>query len=98
MTRKSSLRERPRSDRSRRLSDWLNPAGEKKVHSLVDKVYQVPYPSTGIESLMARLNYIHSKEKLDVIIPNFDAELFPYIKLESRLKKLLKESFFRLPD
>lgn len=39
MTRTSSLCERPRSDRPRRLSNWLNPTGEKKVHSLVDKVY-----------------------------------------------------------
>jgi group II intron reverse transcriptase/maturase len=34
------MRERPRSDRPRRLADWLNPTGAKKVHSLVDKVYQ----------------------------------------------------------
>ena len=40
MARISSLRERPRSDRPRRLADWLNPTGETKVHSLVDKVYQ----------------------------------------------------------
>ena len=40
MTRTSSLSERPRSDRPRRLSDWLNPTGERKVHSLVDKVYK----------------------------------------------------------
>ena len=33
------MRERPRSSRPRRLADWLNPTGEKKVHSLVDKVY-----------------------------------------------------------
>jgi group II intron reverse transcriptase/maturase len=32
--------ERPRSWRPRRLADWLNPTGERKVHSLVDKVYQ----------------------------------------------------------
>ena len=36
----TSMRERPRSDRSRRLADWLNPADEKKVHSLVDKIYK----------------------------------------------------------
>jgi len=36
----TSMRERPRSDRPRRLADWLNPADEKKVHSLVDKVYK----------------------------------------------------------
>lgn len=40
MTRTSSLSERPRSDRPRRLSDWLNPTGERKVHSLVDKIYK----------------------------------------------------------
>jgi len=39
MTRTSSFSERPRSDRPRRLSDWLNPTDERKVHSLVDKVY-----------------------------------------------------------
>lgn len=40
MTRISSLSERPRSDGPRRLSDWLKPTDSKKVHSLVDKVYQ----------------------------------------------------------
>jgi group II intron reverse transcriptase/maturase len=34
------MSERPRSDRPRRLADWLNPTDEKKVHSLVDKVYK----------------------------------------------------------
>ena len=24
----------------RRLADWINPAGAKKVHSLIDKIYQ----------------------------------------------------------
>jgi RNA-directed DNA polymerase len=36
----SSMSERPRSARPRRLADWLNPTGAKKVHSLVDKVYK----------------------------------------------------------
>ena len=36
----NSLRERPRSRDPRRLADWLNPTGAKKVHSLVDKVYK----------------------------------------------------------
>ena len=34
------MSERPISDRPRRLADWLNPTGDKKVHSLVDKVYK----------------------------------------------------------
>ena len=40
MTRISSLSERPGRQGPRRLIDWLNPAGDRKVHSLVDKVYK----------------------------------------------------------
>lgn len=58
------------------------------MHDLIDRTYQIPYPSAGTESLMTRLEYIQERENLDVIIPNFDAELFPFIKLESRLKKM----------
>jgi retron-type reverse transcriptase len=36
----SSLSERPGHDRPRRLADWLNPTGARKVHSLIDKVYK----------------------------------------------------------
>ncbi|HTB07678.1 MAG TPA: ATP-grasp domain-containing protein [Bacteroidia bacterium] len=57
------------------------------MHDLVDKTYQIPFPSSGKASLMTRLKYIHGIEKLDVIIPNFDAELFNFIKLGDQLKK-----------
>ncbi len=56
------------------------------MHDLVDRTYSIPYPAAGIDTLLARLEYIHEKEKLDVIIPNFDAELYPFIKLEPKLK------------
>lgn len=36
----SSLSERPGHHRPRRLAEWLNPTGERKVHSLVDKIYK----------------------------------------------------------
>lgn len=36
----SSITERPISMRPRRLAEWINPTGEKKVHSLIDKVYK----------------------------------------------------------
>ena len=39
MTRISSLREKPLCQPSRRLSEWINPESERKVHSLIDKVY-----------------------------------------------------------
>jgi carbamoyl-phosphate synthase large subunit len=56
------------------------------MRDLVDKTYHVPYPSSGTEPLLERVEYIHSREDLDMIIPNFDAELYPYIKLESKLE------------
>jgi len=58
------------------------------MHDLVDKTYHIPYPSTGIDALLERIEYIHEKENLDLIIPNFDAELFPFLKLESNLKQM----------
>ena len=40
MTRTSSNVEKPLCQPPRKLSDWLNPNGQRKVHSLVDKVYE----------------------------------------------------------
>ena len=57
------------------------------MHDIVDKTYQIPLPSAGKASLLERLNYIHSIEKIDVIIPNFDAELYNFITLSDKLKK-----------
>ena len=57
------------------------------MHDLVDKTYQIPFPSSGTQSLLTRLEYIHGVENIDIIIPNFDAELFSFIKLEAELKK-----------
>jgi carbamoyl-phosphate synthase large subunit len=66
------------------------------MHDLVDKTYQIPYPSAGTDSLLGRLMHIHQQEQLDLIIPNFDAELYNFIKLE---KKLLEEGIHTfLPD
>ncbi len=58
------------------------------MHELVDKTYIIPYPSVGKEALLERILYINQQENLDVIIPNFDAELFSFIKLENELKKM----------
>lgn len=57
------------------------------MHDIVDKTYQFPYPSAGIDTITERLDYIHEKENIDVLIPNFDAELYPFIKLENELKE-----------
>jgi RNA-directed DNA polymerase len=37
----NSISEKPLVPPPRRLADWLNPTGAKKVHSLVDKVYKM---------------------------------------------------------
>lgn len=59
------------------------------MHDLVDRTYQIPYPKSGTEVLFQRLAYIHQQEKLDLVFPNFDAELFNFIKLTPRLEKEL---------
>lgn len=64
------------------------------MHDLVDKSYQIPMPSAGTASLMERLQYIHAQEHLDVIIPNFDAELHNFIRLADRLQNELGISTF----
>lgn len=48
---------------------------------LIDEAYLVPYPSTGIEALRARLEEILSRSAIDVLIPTLDAELPAYIRL-----------------
>ena len=68
------------------------------MHNLVDKTYQIPYPSAGTDVLVSRLEYIHEKEKLDLIIPNFDAELYSFIRLASRLKQMGIHSFLPTMD
>ena len=58
------------------------------MRDLVDKVYQVPYPSEGSDVLMERIAYIQEREGIEVLIPNFDAELFTFMKAENKLKDL----------
>jgi carbamoyl-phosphate synthase large subunit len=66
------------------------------MHDLVDKTYQIPYPSAGTDSLLGRLMHIYNQEHLDLIIPNFDAELYNFIKLEKKLLEVGIHTF--LPD
>ncbi|WP_439482933.1 ATP-grasp domain-containing protein [Cyclobacterium plantarum] len=58
------------------------------MHDLVDKTYKVPYPSDGVEPLLERLKYIQEKEQIDVLIPNFDSELFTFMKSEITLREI----------
>ena len=58
------------------------------LHDIVDKTYQIPYPTSGTDVLLARLQHIQQIEKIDVLIPNFDAELFNFILISDNLRKL----------
>ena len=55
----SSVSERPRTHGPRRLADWINPTGAKKVHSLVDKIYKMKaLPSTKLYGEYRLVNLI----------------------------------------
>ena len=58
------------------------------MKDIIDKTYQIPYPSAGSDALYSRLLYINEKEHIDVLIPNFDAELFNFIRLKDELDKI----------
>ncbi|QGY44381.1 ATP-grasp domain-containing protein [Maribellus comscasis] len=55
------------------------------MEGLCDRIFQIPYPSSGSNELIERIEKIHLQEKIDVLIPNFDAELFSFMKNEQRL-------------
>lgn len=63
------------------------------MDNICDKTYQISYPAAGAEVLFNSIQHIHDKENIDVIIPNFDAELFNFITIAPRLKTLGIHSF-----
>lgn len=58
------------------------------MENLVEKSYMIPYPSGGLDELLARIEHIHNKEKLDLIIPTLDSELYGFVKIQARLNQL----------
>jgi carbamoyl-phosphate synthase large subunit len=57
------------------------------MDGLCDRIFQIPYPSSGSDELIERIEHIHQEEKIDILVPNFDAELFSFMKNEDRLLK-----------
>lgn len=64
------------------------------LRELVDKCYQMPYPAAGQDVLLERLSYINAAQKVDFLFPNFDAELFNFIKLQKRIEEELGIKMF----
>ncbi len=54
---------------------------------ITDKSYLIPYPSSGSKVFLNRILEIHEKERIDLIVPNFDAELYSFIKAQETLQK-----------
>ncbi len=63
------------------------------MDGICDKTYQISYPAAGAEVLYNSIKHIHDKEQIDVIIPNFDTELYNFITIAPRLKTLGIHSF-----
>jgi carbamoyl-phosphate synthase large subunit len=63
------------------------------LDTVVDKAYQIPYPTAGTAALKDRLEYIHEQEGLNLIIPNYDAELYNFIKIAPWLKSVGIKTF-----
>ncbi len=68
------------------LYDTLEPG--VYMEEVADRSYLIPYPSSGSEVVYERLAYIHAQEKLDLVLPTLDTELYVFHKLSSRLREL----------
>jgi carbamoyl-phosphate synthase large subunit len=58
------------------------------MDGICDKTYLISYPTAGEEKLFSTINDINTREKIDVVIPNFDAELPNFIRIEKRLLEI----------
>ena len=58
------------------------------MQDMTDRVYKMPYPSEGKAIFLERIAYINEKEKIDVLIPNFDAELHTVMISEHELNAM----------
>jgi RNA-directed DNA polymerase len=85
----SSLGEKPVRSRPRRLVDWINPAGTKKVHSLVDKVYK----RKNLEMAWEKVKENRGSGGIDgQSLAAFEAQLGSQL---ARLERELKEDTYR---
>ena len=83
------MSERPVRSAPRRLVDWINPAGARKVHSLIDKVYQRKNLEMAWEKVKAnRGSGGVDGQSLDGFAAQLDQQL-------DRLQSELKEDVYR---
>lgn len=58
------------------------------AEGILDHVYLVPYPAGGADALFRRIEEIHSKNPIHVIIPSLDSEVMLYAQLAERLDRI----------
>lgn len=73
------------------IYDSLEPGIYMK--DIADKCYLIPYPSSGLDALFNRIEQIHEKEGIDLIIPTLDSELFGFIKIKDKLESIGIKTF-----
>jgi carbamoyl-phosphate synthase large subunit len=68
------------------LYDTLEPGAY--MRDVAERSYLIPYPSSGIEALFERLRYVHGREKLDLLLPTLDTEMYIFSKVQDRLLEM----------
>ena len=87
--RNSSLSVKPVRPRSRRLADWINPTGAKKVHSLIDKAYK----RKNLEMAWEKVKENRGSGGVDgETLETFEAQLSQQL---DRLQRELKENTYQ---
>ena len=85
----SSFSEKPVRSRLRRLADWINLTGAKKVHSLIDKVYE----RKNLEMAWERVKANRGSGGVDgETLETFEAQLGQQL---DRLQRELKEDTYQ---
>ncbi|MCD4829428.1 MAG: ATP-grasp domain-containing protein [Candidatus Cloacimonetes bacterium] len=68
------------------------------VDNLADDIFLMPYPSSGIDAFLARMQQIVAQAPIDIVIPTLDSELLTYIRLQSKLEALGIHTFLPTED
>jgi carbamoyl-phosphate synthase large subunit len=55
---------------------------------IAEDIFLLPYPSSNAAAFLSRLEYVHDRVGLDVIIPTLDSELPAFLALSSQLRSL----------
>ena len=85
----SGLRADPAFASSRIIGFSYDPLDPPSYDALLlDASYLFPYPMHGPARLLERLEYVHERHRLDVIVPTLDSELPNYIELAPRLRDM----------